>query len=95
MQMTEIVAKLGEIDQDTALPLKNDEEVNVTYVNQVWPGLISGITNAILDSSGKRNLSAIAEFKAAGFHAFSMNRGTKAGVAVGRVRTSKGTILIY
>lgn len=95
MLIEEIVAKLEEINQDTTLPMKTENEVDNTYVNQMWPGLISGITNFMLDAEGKRVYANIKLIKAAGYHCFAMDRSPKPNVAAGRVRTDKGMILIY
>jgi hypothetical protein len=95
MFIEEIAAKLEEINQDVALPMKSENEVDVAYIDKTWPGLISGITNFMLDTDGKRQYDNIKAIKAAGFHCFSMDRSAKAGVAAGRVRTDKGMILVY
>lgn len=95
MLIEEIAAKLEELNSDTALPIKSEGEVDTTYVNQMWPGLISGITNFMLSGDGTRNYENIKAIKALGYHCFSMNRNSKPEVAAGRVRTDKGVILIY
>lgn len=95
MQQEEIVGKLEEINQDTALPMKADGEIDVAYVNKMWPGLISGITNHLIAADGQRIVANIKQLKEAGFHAFAMHRNTDAQVPAGRVRTDKGVILIY
>lgn len=95
MTIEEILAKLGEVNADTNLPMKSTGELDPAYVEQTWPGLISGITNYMLNEDGTRNVPNTKELTAAGFHAFAMDRSPKANVAAGRVRTDKGIILIY
>lgn len=95
MLIEEIVAKLSEINADTNLQMKSEGEVDVAYVDQRWPGLITGITNYLLDSNGKRNVDNVNALKAQGFHAFAMNRASKSNVVAGRVRTDKGVIMVY
>tara|TARA_B100001057_G_scaffold463613_1_gene517935 strand:+ start:155453 stop:155740 length:288 start_codon:yes stop_codon:yes gene_type:complete len=95
MLLEEIVAKLGEINADTNLPMKADGEVDTAYVDQMWPGLTSGITNFLLNEDGTRNVSNVKALSAGGFHSFAMERSSKPNVPAGRVRTDKGVILIY
>jgi len=95
MLIEEIVAKLGEVNADTNLPMKSEGEVDVAYVDQRWPGLIAGITNFMLGEDGKRNVDNVKALKAQGFHAFAMHRANKPNVVAGRVRTDKGVIMVY
>lgn len=95
MLLEEIVAKLGEINADTNLPMKADGEVDTAYVDQMWPGLTSGITNFLLNEDGSRNVPNVKALSAGGFHSFAMERSSKPNVPAGRVRTDKGVILIY
>lgn len=95
MQIEEIVAKLGEINADVTLPMKGEGEVDKAYVDQMWPGLVTGITNFLLNEDGTRNVPNVEALKAQGFHAFAMDRSPKPDVVAGRVRTDKGVIFIY
>lgn len=96
MLAEELVGKLAEIDNDANLPQKAQGELDRSYVDKMWPGLIAGLTNHVIDEkTGNRNYDNVKALTAAGYHAFAMNRGDDKSNPCGRVRTSKGIILIF
>lgn len=95
MQIAEIVGKLTDVNQDTNLPQRENGEIDTNYVNKMWPGLISGITNYLIDSDGKRNYANLKELQAQGFSCFAINRNSDPSKPCGRVMTDKGLIMIY
>lgn len=96
MLAEELVGKLVEIDNDANLPQQAQGEVDRAYVDKMWPGLIAGLTNHVIDpQTGQRVYDNIKALTTAGFHSFAMNRDADKANPCGRVRTTKGVILIY
>ena len=95
MLKSDILNALGEINQDTTLPMQSNGEIGVEYVNKTYPGLIDGLTSHLFDVEGLRIKENIIGLKEAGYHTFATARSTDKDVSAGRVRTDKGVILLY
>jgi len=90
-----VLAALREIEADATLPNQQDAEVDNVRIGNQWPGIKAALVKIITKADGKRNMTNVAMLNENGFHTLAMRPNRSSKVPIGRVKTTKGVIVLY